>query len=152
MFEKAKIGNNVIQNNRTIISWDKFDKCNSIKMKVYNRKCESSFKNNMLILTNKKIKEVLGCEKSQSQEFKVRQRLLLISFYIASYFCQIRGRIVEYNDHSILLAAIGRGKGNVVQHFIIGVIQQWLNHLLISYRILSKEEQIALFNSFEILI
>ena len=39
-----------------IISWDEFDKYNAVKIKVYNRKDESSFKDDMLILTNKKSK------------------------------------------------------------------------------------------------
>ena len=41
-----------------IISWREFDKYNTVKIKVYNRKGESSFKDDMLILTNKKIKDL----------------------------------------------------------------------------------------------
>ena len=97
IFQKLKIGDKVIQDGRMIISWDEFDKYNAVKIKVYNRKGESSFKDDMLILTNKKIKDLataykiyttylsrskieyvfnflregLGWEKLQIQEFNV---------------------------------------------------------------------------------
>jgi len=181
IFQKLKIGDKVTQDGRMIISWHEFDKYNAVKIKVYNRKGESSFKDDMLILTNKKIKDLatayqiyttylsrskieyvfkflkegLGWEKLQIQEFKAIQRLLSICFYAASYLYEI-GEEKAYDDYAILLAEIGGGKGKVTRHFIVRGIQQLLNHLRVS-RILSKkelsqEEQIALSNSCEILI
>ena len=58
IFQKLKIGDNVIKDGRMIIIWDKLDKYSAVKIKVYNRKGECSFKDDMLILTNKKIKDL----------------------------------------------------------------------------------------------
>ena len=101
------------------------------------------------------LKEGLGWEKLQIQDFKAIQRLLSICFYVASYLYEI-GEEKAYDDYAILLAEIGGGKGKVTRHFIVRGIQQLLNHLRVS-RILSKkelsqEEQLALSNSCEILI
>ena len=73
------------------------------------------------------LKEGLGWEDIQIQDFKAIQKLLSICFYVASYLYEI-GEEKAYDDYAILLAKMGGGKGKVTRHFMTQGIRDLLNH------------------------
>lgn len=152
-FQKLRISSQCIQDGKIAIKWHKYGDQTAVKITIYDRTNQSVFKDSMLLLTNKEInnfedanhiyltylkrakieyvfkflKEGLGWEDMQIQDFKAIQKLLSLCFYIASYLYEI-GEEKAYDDYAILLAEMGGGKGKVTRHFISQGIRDLLNH------------------------
>ena len=180
-FQKLRIGNKCIQDGKMTLSWHKFEDYSAVKIKICDRKGGALFKDEMLILTNKGItsleqayqiyrmylkrskieyvfkflKEGLGWEEMQIQDFKAIQNLLAICFYVASYLYEI-GEEKAYDDYAILLAELGGGKGEVTRHFITKGIRHLLDHFRVARILKSKDvsqaQQNALSDTFEIVL
>lgn len=179
LFKKFSFGRKCTQDAKATIQWDTFDGYNAVKITVSDRKGNPVFTDSMLLLTNKKInsledayqiyltylkrtkieyvfkflKEGLGWEEFQIQDFKAIQKLLSICFYVASYLYEI-GKDKAYDDYAILLADLGSGKGRVTRHFITIGIRRLLEHYCVA-RILkdrgvSKARQDDMRGTFEI--
>ena len=69
------------------------------------------------------LKEGMGWEEIQIQDFQSIQNLLSICFFLAAYLYEIKEQEV-HDDFVILLAKIGGGKGVVSRHYIFQGIQQ----------------------------
>ena len=176
-FQKLHIAGQCIQDGKIVISWQQYSDYNAVKIKVYNRTGQSVFDDGMLLLTNKVIssfedadqiyltylkrgkieyvfkflKEGLGWEDIQIQDFKAIQKILSLCFYVASYLYEI-GEEKTYDDYAILLAEMGGGKGKVTRHFITQGIRDLLNHYRIGRFLKAKEvsqaQQDAMCNAF----
>lgn len=163
-FQKLHIAGQCIQDGKIVISWQQYSDYNAVKIKVYNRTGQLVFDDGMLLLTNKVIssfedadqiyltylkrakieyvfkflKEGLGWEDIQIQDFKAIQKVLSLCFYVASYLYEI-GEEKTYDDYAILLAEMGGGKGKVTRHFITQGIRDLLNHYRIGRFLKAKE-------------
>jgi len=84
------------------------------------------------------LKEGMGWEDIQIQDFQSIQNLLSICFFLAAYLYDIKEQEV-HDNFIILLAKIGGGKGVVSRHYIFEGIQQIMNKHRID-RILEEEK------------
>ncbi len=149
-FQKLTVGKNCVQDGKITIYFGEFENINAIKIQITGRDGRRIFKNDMLLLTNKKVttfdeayevyiaylsrakieyvfkflKEGLGWENMQIKNFKGIQNLLAVCFYVASYLYEI-GKEKAYDDYAIMLAKLGDGKGKVTRHFIAKGIENF---------------------------
>lgn len=119
------------------------NKYNIVRIQILNRDSKSIFKQSMLLVTNKAVtndaqaieiyhlylkrakiegvfkflKEVLGWEDSQIQDFEPMKTLLTFCFFVAAYFYEIESVLI--NDPIIkYLAYLGNGKGKVTRTYV----------------------------------
>lgn len=119
------------------------NKYNVVRIQMLNRDGKSIFKQSMLLITNKDVttdaqaidiyhlylkrakiegvfkflKEVLGWEESQIQNFEPMKTLLTFCFFVAAYFYEIESVLI--NDPIIkYLAYLGNGKGKVTRIYV----------------------------------
>jgi hypothetical protein len=142
--QKIRFKDKVYQDTKLEISWKKYRTYNVVKITIRDRNNVETFKNPMLLLTNKIVdtdedayqiylgylkrsrieyvfkflKEGLGWEEIQTRNFQGIQNLLSICFYVSSYLYEI-GKEAAHDDYAILLAEIGGGKGKVTRHYIL---------------------------------
>ena len=76
------------------------------------------------------LKEGLGWEEVQVQDFQSIKRLLSFCFFIAAYLYEIGDQRV-HDDYVILLSKLGGGKGVITKHYILKGIKA----LLSKYRV-----------------
>ncbi len=178
-FQKLTVGKNCVQDGKITIYFGEFENFNAIKIQITGRDGRRIFKNDMLLLTNKKVttfdeayevyiaylsrakieyvfkflKEGLGWENMQIKNFKGIQNLLAVCFYVASYLYEI-GKEKAYDDYAIMLAKLGDGKGKVTRHFIAKGIRKLLTYHLVEQffkeNSVSQEEQKELSNSVQV--
>ena len=180
-FQKLIIGKHCIQDGKIIISFGEFEGYNAIKIMINGRDGNRIFKDDMVLLTNKKVsaledayeiymgylsrskieyvfkflKQGLGWEEMQIKNFKGIQNLLAVCFYVASYLYEM-GKEKAYDDYAILLAKLGDGKGKVTKHFIIKGIRKLLTYHLVDQFFkendVSQEKQNELSDMVEIVL
>ena len=181
VFQKLTIGKQCIQDGKIIISFGGFEGYNAVKIRINGRDGNRIFKDDMVLLTNKKVstteeayevymgyvsrakieyvfkflKQGLGWEEMQIKNFKGIQNLLAVCFYVASYLYEM-GKEKAYDDYAILLAKLGDGKGKVTKHFIIKGIRKLLTYHLVDQFFkendVSQEEQNELSDVVEIVL
>jgi len=180
-FQKLIIGKQCIQDGKIIISFGEFEGYNAVKIIVNGKDGHRIFKNDMVLLTNKKVstiedayevyigylsrskieyvfkflKQGLGWEEMQIKNFKGIQNLLAVCFYVASYLYEM-GEEKTYDDYAILLAKLGDGKGKVTKHFIVKGIRKLLTYHLVDQFFkendVSQEEKNQLSDRVEIVL
>ena len=180
-FQKLIIGKQCLQDGKIIISFGEFEGYNAVKIMVNGRGGNRIFKDDMVLLTNKKVstledayeiymgylsrskieyvfkflKQGLGWEEMQIKNFKGIQNLLAVCFYVASYLYEM-GKEKAYDDYAILLAKLGDGKGTVTKHFIINGIRKLLTYHLVDQFFkdndVSQEKQNELSDAVEIVL
>jgi len=138
------------------VEWRRYNAFFAVRVTIKDRQGKNIFENPMLLITNKRVetsdqamliyqiylkrsriesvfkflKEGLGWEEMQSQDFQAIQNLLSACFFVAAYLYEI-GEKEAYDDYTILLAEMGGGKGVVSRHFIMKGIQA----LMTKYRV-----------------
>ena len=162
--QKTKLNKQVYQDVTLIIEWTSYGQYSAVRVTLKDRNQKNIFANPMLLITNKTIqtaedahlvyqiylkrsriecvfkflKEGMGWEDIQIQDFQSIQNLLSICFFLAAYLYDIKEQEV-HDDFIILLAKIGGGKGIVSRHYIFEGIQQIMNKHRID-RILEEEK------------
>jgi hypothetical protein len=162
--QKTKLNKRVYQDVTLIIEWKSYGDYFAVRITLKDREQKKIFANPMLLITNKTIhtaedahlvyqiylkrsriecvfkflKEGMGWEDIQIQDFQSIQNLLSICFFLAAYLYDIKEQEV-HDDFIILLAKIGGGKGVVSRHYIFEGIQQIMNKHRID-RILEEEK------------
>lgn len=181
VFQKLIIGKQCLQDGKIIISFGEFEGYNAVKIMVSDREGNRIFKDDMVLLTNKKVstledayeiymgylsrskieyvfkflKQGLGWEEMQIKNFKGIQNLLAVCFYVASYLYEM-GKEKAFDDYAILLAKLGDGKGKVTKHFVIKGIRKLLTYHLVDQFFkennVSQEKQNELSDAVEIVL
>ncbi len=138
------------------IEYRRYNEFFAVRISIKDRKGKAIFQNPMLLITNKRVetssqamliyqaylkrsriesvfkflKEGLGWEDMQLQDFQAIQNLLSACFFVAAYLYDI-GEKEAYDDYTIFLAELGGGKDVVSRHFIMKGIQA----LMTKYRV-----------------
>ena len=138
------------------IEWHDYTEYRAVKITAKDRKGREVFDTPMLLITNKEVvteerafliyqiylkrsrieyvfkflKEGLGWEDVQVQDFQSIKRLLSFCFFIAAYLYEIGDQKV-HDDYVVLLARLGGGKGVISKHYILKGIKA----LLSKYRV-----------------
>lgn len=162
--QKIRLKKSIYQDVKLYIEWKKYQCYTAIKITLKDRDDKEIFTDPMLLITNKKIKiaeeahlvyqiylkrsriecvfkflkEGLGWEDMQLQDFQAIQNLLSICFFIAAYLYEIREQEVQ-DDYVVLLAKLGGGKGIVSRHYILEGIHMMMAKLRVD-RILEEEK------------
>jgi hypothetical protein len=162
--QKTKLNKQVYQDITLMIEWKSYGQYSAVRVTLKDRHQKNIFANPMLLITNKTmqtaedahlvyqiylkrsriecvfkfLKEGMGWEDIQIQDFQSIQNLLSICFFLAAYLYDIKEQEVQ-DDFIILLAKIGGGKGVVSRHYIFEGIQQIVNKHRID-RILEEEK------------
>jgi hypothetical protein len=126
------------------LEWKSYDKYQAIRVTLKDRKGNSIFTDPMLLITNKLVhsleqaqliyqiylkrsriecvfkflKDSLGWEEIQLQNFKAIQNLLSIAFFVAAYMYEIEQQQTQDN-FIIFLAQLGEGNGVISRHYIL---------------------------------
>lgn len=152
-FQKLNIKKKCVQDGSISFKWSKYGDHYAIKVSILNKDKKNVFDDSMLLLTNKKIeniddayaiyktyllrskieyvfkflKEGLGWEDMQINDFESIQKIISLAFYAAAYLYDL-GDQETYDDFAVALAEMADGKGKVTRHFILKGIQ-----ILMSY-------------------
>jgi len=147
--QKTKLNKQIYQDVTLLVEWKSYGVYTAVRITLKDRNQKNIFANPMLLITNKMIKtaedanlvyqiylkrsriecvfkflkEGMGWEEIQIQDFQSIQNLLSICFFLAAYLYEIKEQEV-HDDFVILLAKIGGGKGVVSRHYIFQGIQQ----------------------------
>jgi hypothetical protein len=126
------------------IEWKAHGTYTAVRLTLKDRHHKNIFANPMLLMTNKTVKTAddahliyqiylkrsriecvfkflkdgLGWEEMQIQDFQSIQNLLSICFFLAAYLYEIKDQEV-HDDYVILLAKLGGGKGIISRHYIL---------------------------------
>ena len=126
------------------IAWKKHGQYQAVRITLKDRKGNPLFKDPMLLITNKSVdsleqaqliyqiylkrsriecvfkflKDSLGWEEIQLQNFKAIQNLLSIAFFVAAYMYEIEQQQTQ-DDFIIFLAHLGEGNGVISRHYIL---------------------------------
>ena len=73
------------------------------------------------------LKDGLGWEDMQIQDFKSIENIVSLAFYAAAYLYEI-GEEYAHDDYAVMLADLGDGKGKVTRHFILQGIHVVMNY------------------------
>lgn len=138
------------------VEWLEYKHYTAVRITAKDRKGQSIFNDPMLLISNKPVKTSedamliyqiylkrsriesvfkflkngLGWEEIQLQDFQSIQKLLSFCFFIAAYLYEIGDQKV-HDDFTILLAELGGGKGVISRHYILNGIKA----LLSKYRV-----------------
>lgn len=152
-FQKIRFKKLVVQDGKFIIRWTAYNEIVAVKITVLDRNGNNVFNDSILLLTNKIVnniddayaiynkylqrskieyvfkflKEGLGWEETQIQDFKAIENLISLCFYVAAYLYEI-GEESAYDDYAVMLADMGDGKGKVTRHFILKGLQVVSNY------------------------
>jgi hypothetical protein len=152
-FQKIRFKKRVVQDGKFMISWTAYNEIVAVKITVLDRDGNNVFNDSMLLLTNKVVnniddayaiynkylqrskieyvfkflKEGLGWEETQIQNFKAIENLISLCFYVAAYLYEI-GEESAYDDYAVMLSNIADGKGKVTRQFILKGIQVVSNY------------------------
>lgn len=154
--QKVRFKNTCYQDTTLEIEWHDYTEYRAVKITAKDRKGREVFDTPMLLITNKEVvtgerafliyqiylkrsrieyvfkflKEGLGWEEVQVQDFQSIKKLLSFCFFIAAYLYEIGDQKV-HDDYVILLARLGGGKGVISKHYILKGIKA----LLSKYRV-----------------
>jgi hypothetical protein len=154
--QKVRFKNTCYQDATLEIEWQDQIEYRAVKITAKDRKGREIFNTPMLLMTNKEVvngeqafliyqiylkrsriecvfkflKEGLGWEEVQVQDFQSIKRLLSFCFFIAAYLYEI-GDQKAHDDYVILLSKLGGGKGLTTKHYILKGIKA----LLSKYRV-----------------
>lgn len=122
-----------------------------VRIRLYDRTGKRIFKDDMLLITNKKInrlsdaqllwrqymqrmkiegvfrfcKQVLGWEDFLVRDFELIKNLLCLCFFIGGYFYEIEDELIK--DHRVRwIAELGGGKGKITRYFFLEGIKNLL--------------------------
>ena len=141
--QKIRLKKQIYQDVFLQIEWKAYRTYTAVKVSFKDRNGQPVFSDPMLLMTNKVIKSAedahliyqiylkrsriecvfkflkngLGWEEMQVQDFQSIQTLLSICFFVAAYLYEIKDQEVQ-DDYVVLLAKLGGGKGVVSQHYI----------------------------------
>lgn len=162
--QKIRLKKQVYQDVTLQIEWKSYKTYTAVKIYFEDRNGQPVFSEPMLLITNKVIKSSedahliyqiylkrsriecvfkflkngLGWEEMQIQDFQSIQTLLSICFFVAAYLYEIKEQEVQDN-YVVLLAKLGGGKGVVSQHYICkGIHMMMAKHRV--ERILKEEK------------
>jgi hypothetical protein len=164
--QKIRLKKRIHQDVTLHLEWKNYQCYRAVKITLRDREDKEIFTDPMLLITNKKIntpeeahliyqiylkrsriecvfkflKEGLGWEDMQLQDFQGIQNLLSICFFVAAYLYEIKEQEVQ-DDYVILLSKLGGGKGIVSRHYILKGIHMMMAKLRAD-RIL-KEEKVS---------
>ena len=165
--QQVRIKNKAYQDVICGIEWKKYKQYTAIRITLFDRQGKMIFPDPLLLLTNQAIqiaedaylayqcylkrsriecvfkflKEGLGWEEMQIQDFQGIKNLLSVCFFIAAYLYDINEAIVQDN-YVILLAKLGGGKGMVSRHYILKGIHMMMSKYRVD-RILEEENPSA---------
>jgi hypothetical protein len=134
--QKVRFKKQLYQDIKLRIDWTSDGQYTAVRITALDRKGKAIFKNPMLLITNKTVasleeafliyclylkrsrietvfkflKDGLGWDKMQIQDFQSIKTLLACCFYLAAYLYEI-GKEKAYDDYAILLAELGGGNG-----------------------------------------
>lgn len=162
--QKIRLKKQCYQDVALQIEWDKYQEYTAIKVTFKNKNGVNIFKDSMLLITNKHVgsfddaqliyqiylqrsriecvfkslKDGLGWEDMQLQDFKAIQNLLSICFFLAAYLYEI-GEQTVHDNYIVILAKLGGGKGVVSRHYIL----EGIHNLIAKHRVdrMLKEEK-----------
>lgn len=147
--QKIRLKKGSYQDVSLVLQWRKHGNNWVVKASLNDRNQQSIFKDPLLLITSKEVscvdeayaiymiylsrsriesvfkflKEGLGWEESQLQDYKAIENLLSLCFFVAAYLYEI-GKQIAYEDYTILLAEVGGGKGKVTRHYILEGIKK----------------------------
>jgi hypothetical protein len=158
-FNKIRFKNNTYKNCKGVFEWDtviinKYLR-NVVRIKFYKENGSRIFKDDMLLLTNKIVKDLnmaiyiyhiymqrpkienvfkfikneLGWEKFQVRDYESIKNIIVLAFFIGAYFYEIEDELID-NKYAIWIAELGGGKGKVSLHFFMEGLKKLL---LLSY-------------------
>lgn len=154
--QKIRLKKKVYQDATLVLEWEEYRNHTAVKITFCDRNDIPIFTDPMLLITNKSVKtaedaqliyqiylkrsriecvfkflkEGLGWEEMQIQDFQSIQNLLSICFFVAAYLYEIKEQ-ETHDDYAILLAKLGGGKGVVSRHYIVKGIQM----IMAKYRV-----------------
>lgn len=162
--QKIRLNKQVYQDVTLEIEWKAYGAYTAVRLTLKDRNNKNIFANPMLLITNKIVKtaeeahlvyqiylkrsriecvfkflkEGLGWEEMQIQDFQSIQNLLSICFFLAAYLYEINEQEV-HDDYVILLAKLGGGKGNISRYYIL----EGIHMIMAKYRVdrILKEEK-----------
>jgi len=144
-YAKIQIRSKVYQDASCVIEWgEKLNGYSVVMVQLKNRDGNPIFRAPMLLLTNKEVsnaeqaisiyhiylkrskiegvfkflKDVLGWEDSQIQDFAAMKTLLTFCYFVAGYFYEIESVLVE-NEVIKFIAELGGGKGKVTRTYVL---------------------------------
>lgn len=162
--QKIRLKKQIYQDVSLQIEWKTYRTYTAVKISFKDKNGQPIFLDPMLLITNKVIKSAedahliyqiylkrsriecvfkflkngLGWEEMQVQDFQSIQTLLSICFFVAAYLYEIKDQEVQ-DDYVVLLAKLGGGKGVVSQHYILkGIHMMMAKHRV--DRILKEEK------------
>lgn len=162
--QKIRLKKQIYQDVKIHIEWKNYQGYTAIKVTLKDRNDKEIFTDPMLLVTNKEIKtaenahliyqiylkrsriecvfkflkEGLGWEDMQLQDFQAIRNLLSICFFLAAYLYEIKEQEVQ-DDYVVLLAKLGGGKGIVSRHYILKGIHMMMAKIRVD-RILEEEK------------
>lgn len=154
--QKIRFKKAVYQDASLNIEWRDYNNYTAVKITAKDRNGKDIFKDPMLLITSRSVKTAedammiydiymkrsrieavfkflkdgLGWEEMQLQDFQAIQKLLSFCFFIAAYLYEV-GDQQAYDDYAIVLADLGGGKGIVSRHYI----HNGIKNLLMKYRV-----------------
>ncbi len=144
-YAKIQIKSKVYQDASCVVEWgEELNGFAVVRVQLINRECTPIFRAPMLLITNKEVtsaeqavsiyhiylkrpkiegvfkflKEVLGWEDSQLQDFAAMKTLLTFCYFVAAYFYEIESALIE-NDIIQFIAELGGGKGKVTRTYVL---------------------------------
>jgi len=147
-YDKIRFKNKTYKNAKGIYEWETVLINNKlrhvVKVKFYKRNGERIFKDDMLLLTNKNVKNLnmanyiyhiymqrpkiesvfkfikkeLGWEKFQVRDYESIKNIIVLAFFIGAYFYEIEDELID-NQYATWIAELGGGKGVVSLHFFM---------------------------------
>ena len=156
LLQQVRFKKQFYQDAKLQIDWTADGQYTAVRVTALDREGKAIFKQPMLLITNKTVesleealliyclylkrskietvfkflKDGLGWDSMQIQDFQAIKTLLACCFFLAAYLYEI-GKEKAYDDYAILLAELGGGNGKVTRHYILNGIQA----LLSKYRI-----------------
>lgn len=144
-YAKIQIKTKVYQDASCVVEWgEKLNGHAIVRVQLMNREGNPIFKAPMLLITNKDVtssehaisvyhiylkrpkiegvfkflKDVLGWEDSQIQDFAAMKTLLTFCYFVAAYFYEIESALIE---HEVIkfIAELGGGKGKVTRTYVL---------------------------------
>ena len=154
-YKKIQFKKKVYHNARADFSWDTVVLDSSIfwvvRIRFYDSQGRRIFKDDMLLITNKKVrtetdalfiwqqymkrmkiegvfrfcKQVLGWEEFLVRDFELIKNLICLCFFVGGYFYEMEDELIK--DHTIQwIAELGGGKGKVTRYYFLEGIKNLL--------------------------
>ena len=144
-YDKIQIKSKVYQGASCVVEWgEKLNGYAVVRVQLMTREGNSVFRAPMLLITNKEVsnleqalsiyhiylkrpkiegifkflKEVLGWEDSQIQDFAAMKTLLTFCYFVAAYFYEIESALIQ-NEVIQFIAELGGGKGKVTRTYVL---------------------------------